>query len=241
MAADQTPPASTNVTGGATASSELPSAFSLFGPSWEGLKQNLTELIVIFVVPTVIMVVLFILGAAAANNSGGATGAVLIALGVVVGLIYAALIGPAIVHIQLKSSLMQKATYDSAWATSKKFWWRFILLSIVVGLVIFVGFILLIVPGIIFLKRYYLSHYALIDQDLGLGESMSKSNALSRNRSMTVYGLLGVDIVINIPSAIPIIGQVITFVLQIAYFCAPAIRYQQLKALKPVAKAATSA
>jgi hypothetical protein len=239
MVADQTPATNTNVKGAAGSSIELPSAFSLFKPSWEGLKLNLTELIIIFVVPTLILILLFVVGASMANSSSGGA-AVLIVLGVVVGLVYAALIGPAIIHIQLKSSLMEKATYDSALATSKKFWWRFILLSLVVGLVVVSGFILFIIPGIIFLKRYYLSHYALIDQDLGLGDSMRKSNELSRDRSMTVYGLLGVDIVINIPSVIPVIGQVITFVLQIAYFCAPAIRYQQLKKLKPVQPAANS-
>lgn len=239
MAADQAPPKNTNVTGGARPADtpEFPSAFSLFKPSWEGLQQNLLELIVIFIVPTLVMVLLASL-AGFRDNSGdmhhvsGGLGIVV----AVLAILYAALLGPAIVHIQLKSSKHEKATYASAWATSAKYWLRFLALSIMVGVTVLVGFILLIVPGIIFLKRYYLSHYALIDQDLGLVESMKKSNELSRNRSGTIYGLIGVEILINIPSVIPIIGQIISFILQIAYFCAPAIRYQQLKAA-PAAEA----
>lgn len=240
--ADQTPATNTNTnnSGAAAGSNQLPSAFSLFKPSWEGLKQNLAELIVIWLVPTLIIVVLAAIAASASNNNASGVSALFIALCVVVGVAYAALIGPAIIHIQLKSSLMEKATYESAWETSKKFWWRFIILSIVLAIVIGVGFILLIVPGIIFLKRYFLSHYALIDKDLGTFDSMRRSNELSRNRSMSVYGIIGVDILINIPSVIPILGQLVTFLLQIAYFCAPAIRYQQLtRSLKPAAAKST--
>jgi hypothetical protein len=70
---------------------------------------------------------------------------------------------------------------------------------------------------------------------------MRTSNGLSKDRSMTVYGILGVNVLINVPSAIPLIGGLVSFLLQIAYFCAPAIRYQQLKSTKPAAKAAAKA
>ncbi len=241
MAAEPTPP-NTNLNGGAAAASnpnQLPSAFSLFKPSWEGLKQNLLELVVVWLAPTLAAVLLLVAGGSMTSNGTDGAGAVLFGLGVIVLLLYLALIGPAIIHIQLKSSLMEKATYESAWETSKKYWWRFLLLSIMVGVVVFIGFLLLIIPGVILLKRYFLSHYALIDQDLGLVDSMRKSNELSRNRSMSVYGILGVNILINIPSVIPLVGGIISFVLQVVYFCAPAIRYQQLKSSK-AAPAATA-
>jgi hypothetical protein len=218
---------------------EVPSAFSLFRPSWEGLKLNILELVVFFLVPTAALTIYFAIVSAAAsvtgNGDGIGTGSiVLFAVGGLAALIYGVLLGPAIVHIQLKSARMEKASYQSAWEVSKKFWWRFLLLSLTVGIVIFIGLLLLIVPGIIFIRRYFLSQYALIDRDLGLGASMRASDELSRGRAMSIFGIIGVDILINVPSFIPIIGSVITFLLQIAYFCAPAIRYQQLKSLKPV-------
>ncbi len=227
-------PNNTNVT------PEVPSAFSLFRPSWEGLKLNIVELIMVFLVPMAVLSLYFLIATVAAGLSGAngnvnAFGIVLLAIGVVAAVVYAVLLGPALVHIQLKCARMQKVTYETAWATSKKFWWRYLILSIVVGLTILIGFILLIVPGIIFLRRYFLSSYALVDQDLDTGGSMRASNQLSKGRAMTVFGILGVDILIGFPSFIPFIGSFITFVLQIAYFCAPAIRYDQLKALKPAA------
>lgn len=242
--ADNASPKPTNVNTEAAApppasAPEVPSAFSLFKPSWEGLKLNIVELIVLFLVPTAVLALYFLIAASAigATSSGGinAAGVILIIIGVAVTAVFAALIGPAFIHIQLRSARMEKATYQSAWETSKKFWWRYLLVSIAVGLTIGIGFLLLIIPGIIFLRRYFLSQYALIDQDLGVGESMKRSNQLSRGRSMAIFGIIGVDILISLPNVIPVIGGLITFVLQIAYFCAPAIRYDQLKALKPVA------
>ncbi len=234
--ADNTAPANTKSTSGAAP--EVPSAFSLFKPSWEALKLNIVEIIMIFLIPTIVLFVVGLVLALLIPSDSRAVGlAILFAIG---GLIYVGLVGPALVYAQLTSGRMEKVTYNDAFACSKKFWARFIGLSIVVGLVVLVGLLLLIVPGIIFLRRYFLSQFALIDQDLSIGDSMRTSNKLSKGRSMAVFGIIGVDILIGLPNVIPVIGGIITFVLQIAYFCAPAIRYQQLKALKPVAKAATA-
>jgi hypothetical protein len=220
---------------------EMPSAFSLFKPSWEGLKLNILEFILIYLVPAVILgAVLFglwgswAIGTGAISNvDGGAVVAIVIS-GLLL-LAFAALVGPALVYAQLKSARLEKASYQEAWEISKKFWWRFLLLSIAVGVTIVIGLILLIVPGIIFLRRYFLSQYAMIDQDLSVGDSMRASNELSRGRSMAIFGIIGVDILISLPNFIPLIGGIVTAALQIAYFCAPAIRYEQLKALRPVA------
>lgn len=221
----------------------VPSAFDLFKPSWEGVKLNLMELVMMFVVPTALFSIYFMLVAGSLETSGGnsvnAGSLVLLAIGVVAILVYAVLLGPAIVHIQLKSARMEKASYESAWATSRKFWWRYLLLSVTVGVTIFIGFLLLIIPGIIFTRRYFLSQFALIDQDLSTIDSMRYSNELSKGRGMSVWGVIGVYILIAIPSFVPLIGSVVTFLLQIAYYCAPAIRYEQLKALKPAAKNAS--
>ncbi len=245
MAEATAPAPNTNATPGASAapsvpptaasgSPEVPSAFSLFKPSWEGLKLNIVEIIMIFLVPTLALVLTGLLISLLIPSDARVVG--LIVLFVVGGLIYSGLVGPALVYTQLKSGRMEKVTYEGAFACSKKFWARYIALSIVVGLVIFVGLLLLIVPGIIFIRRYFLSQYTLIDQDLGIGDSMHASNELSKGRSGAVFGVIGVDILISLPNVIPVIGGLITFALQIAYFCAPAIRYEQLKTLKPVAK-----
>jgi hypothetical protein len=233
MAKSKNPPAPSD----GNIKQEVPSAFDLFRPSWEGVKLNLVELIMIFLVPGAILALYCLIAAAAAGLTGNGNingfGVGLLVIGVVAAIVYAVLLGPAIVHIQLQSARMQKVDYQGIWATSKKFWWRYLILSIVVGLIMVVGFLLLIIPGIIFLRRYFLSQYALIDQDLSTGDSMRTSNALSRGRSMAIFGIIGVDFLISLPNVIPIVGGFITFLLQIVYFCAPAIRYDQLKALKP--------
>jgi hypothetical protein len=236
MAEDTAPAPNTNVTPGAAAAPEVPSAFSLFKPSWEGLKINILEIIMIFLVPTLALFLIGLFISFLIPSDVRVVG--LVVLFVIGSLIYAGLVGPALVYTQLKSGRLEKVAYEDAFACSKKFWARFIGLSIVVSVVIFVGFLLLIVPGVIFIRRYFLSQYAMIDQGLGIKDSMHASNELSKGRSGAVFGIIGVDILISIPNVIPVIGGLITFALQIAYFCAPAIRYEQLKKLEPVAKPA---
>lgn len=234
MAEATIPAPDTNVTPPvASESPELPSAFSLFKPSWEGLKVNIVEIIMIFLVPTIILFAVGLIISLLIPSDVRAAG--LIILFIVGVLIYVGLVGPALVYAQLKSGRLEKTVYGDAFERSKKLWARYIVLSVIVGLVIFVGFLLLIVPGVIFLRRYFLSPYVMIDQDLGIGESMRVSSRLSKGRSMAVFGIFGVDLLIALPNLIPVIGGVITFALQMAYFCAPAIRYDQLRALKPVA------
>lgn len=233
MAEDTVPVSNTNVT------PEVPSAFSLFKPSWEGVQLNIVTIILVFLVPTLVLLVLGFIISLLIPSGGRAVGlAVLFVIG---ALIYAGAVGPALILTQLKSGRMEKVSYDQAFECSKKFWARYIGLSIVVGLVVSVGLILLIVPGIIFIRRYFLSQFTMIDQDLSIGESMRASNELSKGRAMAVFGVIGVDILIGIPSAIPVVGSFITFILQIGYFCAPAIRYEQLKGLKPVPAPARTA
>ena len=194
---------------------------------------NIVELILLFVVPILIISFLLIAVGAVSDHTS-IHFAALVLLTILAWLAFAAIIGPALVHIQLKSSRMEKTTYKEALETSRQFWLRFVILSITVAVVIVFGLILLIVPGLIFIRRYFLAQYVLIDQDLSVTESMEASSKLTKGRSMAVFGIIGVDILIALPNVIPVIGSVITFVLQIAYLCAPAIRYQQLKALKPV-------
>lgn len=235
--ADTASPKNTKSTTGAAAP-EIPSAFDLFKPSWEAVQLNIIEFFVIFLAPTAGLFLLGLIISVLIPSDARALG--LIILFVVGVLIYIGVVGPALVHAQLQSARQKKVSYAEAFERSKKFWARFIALSIVVGLVIAIGFVLLIVPGVIFLRRYFLAQYAMLDKDLGIRDSMRASSKLSEGRSMAIFGIIGVDILIGLPNIIPVIGGFITFVLQIVYLCAPAIRYDQLQALKPVNDRASS-
>lgn len=125
----------------------------------------------------------------------------------------------------------KKPVLDDLWPVVRKFFWRIVGLSIVTALVIIAGFIALIVPGLIFIRRYILAPYVLIDKDLGIGDAMRESARLSKPYAGSIWGLLGVMMLLSLTSLVPIIGWIVSFVLTSLYTAAPALRYLELKKL----------
>lgn len=121
--------------------------------------------------------------------------------------------------------------FNRLWATTREIGWRLIGLYIVTGLIIFVGFILLIIPGLIMLRRYFLAPYVMIDKNCGIREAMDRSAAISKPHSGYIWGIVGVTILISMIGIIPLIGSIVAFVMGMFYSVAPALRYQELKKL----------
>ncbi len=129
---------------------------------------------------------------------------------------------------QLDAAQDKTPTFDKLWATVKELGWRILGLYIVTTLVIIVGFILLIIPGLFMVKRYYLAPYVMLDQKIGIREAMDKSAAISKPFS-AIWGVVLVGILFSLISIIPFIGWLISFALLMLYSVAPALRYQELK------------
>jgi len=91
--------------------------------------------------------------------------------------------------------------------------------------------LLLIVPGVIAIRRYFLAPYLMLDKDLSIREAMKQSAALSKPYSGSIWGIIGVIVLLSLPSIIPVIGWAVSFVLMLLYSVAPALRYQELKKL----------
>jgi uncharacterized membrane protein len=139
-------------------------------------------------------------------------------------------LAPATVYVQLKSAQHVTADFNSAIEQGKKFVWRFWGMSILIGLIILGGLILLIIPGLFMIKRYLLAPYFLLDKDLSVGEAMRASAEAGKQHGGAVWGVFGVQVLIGLTGAIPAVGSIISFVLDVAYYCAPAVRYEQIKA-----------
>jgi hypothetical protein len=83
-------------------------------------------------------------------------------------------------------NLSVRATFESA----RKRYWVFLLLSILTVLIVAGGFILLIIPGILFSVWFAFSRLAMIDANLGVKESLVKSRELVKGRFWRVFGRL---------------------------------------------------
>ncbi len=216
-----------------------PGAFTLFAPSWEALKVIFSSLVWLFmvtIVPIVVLVAVALIGIfVMPHGSGGAGGAavnfVSLSVGIlaVVGLIYMSVVfGIGTIFLQLQGAKGKKSNGKEAFKTGQKLFWRFLGLSSLVGLIVMGGFILLIIPGIFLLKRYYLSSYYLVDKNLSISDAM-KLCAKHSAEVQGVWGLMGVTFLIQLVSVVPIIGAIANLVGSVAYYCAPAVRYQQIQ------------
>ncbi len=103
---------------------------------------------------------------------------------------------------------------------------RYFFGSILVGILILIGFVLLIVPGVI--VALGLSFYAIlmIDQNTGIQESMRKSWDLTKGIRLKLLGLFVLLGLINILGALALgIGLLVTIPLSML---APVVLYRQL-------------
>lgn len=216
-----------------TKQSELPSAFHLFKPSWEAIKLNIGTFLTLFLVPLVFQIVLFVSMGSSFNSQDSSTtnvhlsGSLLAMFGII--LLVWLLTSPAILVTQVKSAQGSKITISDAFEQGLRLLPRLIGLGILIGLAVGIGFILLIVPGLLILKRCFLAPYVLVAEDLGVIDSIKRSNELSK-QPKSVWGVLGVTMLLGLIGIIPLIGSIISFVGGLVYACAPAIRYQQLVA-----------
>ena len=192
-----------------TNSNELPGAFSLFQPSWEALRLNLVTFIELALIPVLIILV----GSLLKHAAGVALTAVYLT--------------------QLRSAQNKTIDFADALKESFHYFWRFMGLIICVGIIITIGFILLIVPGFFMIRRYMLSPYYLLDRDMNVFDAMKASAEDSKKFSGAIWGLIGVMamlvIVIAILEAVVIWLYVIGLVVYYTYYCAPSIRYLQIK------------
>jgi hypothetical protein len=83
-----------------------------------------------------------------------------------------------------------------------------ILLQIVVGILVFIGFIFFIIPGVILALMWAVSMPSLVVEDKGVFQSMSRSSELTKSNRMRILGIVVVVLVIYF--VIAIIGALLT-------------------------------
>ncbi|MDE1924809.1 MAG: hypothetical protein KGH79_01350 [Patescibacteria group bacterium] len=88
--------------------------------------------------------------------------------------------------------------------------WRYVLASLLAGLIIVCGLILLIIPGIYVILRYSMVRFAVLD-GAGVAESLRKSAAMTRGVKWHLLGFFVVAILLNIAGAILLlVGLLVT-------------------------------
>lgn len=107
-----------------------------------------------------------------------------------------------------------------------------LLLSILSGFVIVLGFLLFIIPGLIILPRLTLAPYFLIDQKLTFLDAFKASWNSTKGHSGKIWGVIGATIVMILP-AFTIIGIPLTIYLLFMYAAITAVLYEYIKQTGP--------
>ena len=122
-----------------------------------------------------------------------------------------------------------KETLKVAW---KKLW-KFTLLSLLSILIISLGFLLLVIPGIILGVWFFAASYILVTQNAGVIESLKASKALVAGHfwkvlgRLAVFGLLGALIQFG-ASLIPFVGAFILMLFSPYFTLLPYLLYEDL-------------
>lgn len=83
--------------------------------------------------------------------------------------------------------------------------WKYLGASILLSLAIGIGFVLLIVPGIIFGLMFMFTPFVVIERELGPIEAMNESNRLTRGHKWQLLGLMLLLLLINIVGVLALV------------------------------------
>lgn len=125
------------------------------------------------------------------DSAGGrAQQPVLYLANLVLTVVLSALATAATVYLVSAGYLGRSLTAGEALGKAMPLTGQIFRLSISVGLVTFVGFVLLVIPGFIALCGYILSTQAMVIESLGVGNAMSRSWDLTKGYRWRMLGLL---------------------------------------------------
>ncbi|MFP4564217.1 MAG: hypothetical protein ACLFRY_13015 [Spirochaetia bacterium] len=99
----------------------------------------------------------------------------------------------------LKAARGEEVRVGDMFAVFTRNYWNAVGAGVLTGLIIVVGFIFLIVPGVIFAVRLVFVPYLIIDRRMGVTEAISTSWRMTKGRGGTIFlmGLLAIPIFIG--------------------------------------------
>lgn len=207
------------------------SSWDLVWPSARLWWNNRLASIVLFVAPSALLVIGVHLASKAGVNSTLAYASVGI---LALSYIWLIINIPAVYYVQVKAIHGETPGLWQCYRRGFRVMPRLIGLLILLQVAVIAGLVLLIVPGLILLRRYYLSPYYLVDQDLGIREAMRRSAADSKPVARSIWGVFGVYLAINIAGSLTIgqllkpYGTLVTAVVSTLYVFASALRYKEV-------------
>lgn len=141
-------------------------------------------------------------------------------------------------YLQLAGARGQTPSLAECYRDSWHYYWRILGFTILFSVMLLVGLVLLIVPGLIVLRRYFLAFFYILDDDLSIRDAMKKCSSQTKPFAANVWGVLGVVVAVAFLSAaiaslifatVPSVGAVVAAIFSLSYLFLPAMRYLEIK------------
>ena len=227
----------------------LTNAFDLFGKSYAVVRRNLNVYALVYAIPAAMMIAgtiqlidnsqrdgwnwgntfsSSVWGPNVGSDSSVETASTILAIVLFFGAIISYFLA---IILNLRAAQGKTVTFSTVWSELWRngLWFKLIGLALMTILILIVGFILLIIPGVILLWRLYLAPYILVDKQTTSMDALSISWNMTKGYAWPIYSIILFSVVLSLPSITPIVGGLISFVLGVAYAAAPALRYQEIK------------
>lgn len=119
-----------------------------------------------------------------------------------VSIVMSTIIHIGIIRIALKFVDGKTPEFNDLFNSFKGYFWRYIGASILFGLIVAGGTFLLIVPGIIWAIKFQYFGYLIVDQNLGVMDSLKKSSEMTNGIKWPLFGFALLLVLINYGGAI---------------------------------------
>lgn len=135
-------------------------------------------------------------------------------------------------YLQLRAVNGKTPSVTECYGASWPFWLKIVGFEILFGISVVVGFILLIVPGAIILRRYYFTPFYVLQNKLSIRQAMERSASQTKPVSGYVWGVFGVLIVFafvaSLVSSILYVGSILAALVSLIYYFGPALRWREV-------------
>lgn len=147
---------------------------------------------------------------------------------------------PGYVYLMTEAIHGKRHSAWQAFRSGLKRFWQLVGVSLITGFAVMFGLLLLVIPGLILLRAFYLTPYYVVEQKLSPMQAVRKSISETRPVSYWIWTLLGVTLVfviaVFIVVDIPVVGPILGLSIPYVYAFAPALRYGEISGRgKPVA------
>ncbi len=210
---------------------ELAPSFDLVQPSIDFLRKYFWQTMYLSFIPSLLLTVAGVMifdGNTLTTGSRLGTGVVI----AVIAVLWTLLTAPGFAYLQTRAVAGEEVSTDEAFKAGLRKLVPYIVTSALGFILVLVGIILLIIPGLILYRAFYLSRYYVVDGNLGPIAALKQSYNDSQGVTAPLWGTIGVTVLFGLLGGmiglLPLIGRALSLGINYLYIYAPALRYGEI-------------